>query len=201
MQGMKTLEYSGKPTTLSQKMKNGSTPRKCNLVNGQEPIDPFGYSFEGEWLALRERLLGKNTIQAARILAEEFVLRFWEDIGTVTDIVQKLIYGGRAPDWDELNRNISEFCRPLYELWETPWTFARQIPSGKNDSRWEAHVQFFDHAIDMLNSLPHKCDYKLPTYKAKYTAPRDIAISAVCCFLCWRSVFRKPLEKKNTAVS
>jgi len=199
MCGVKTPEYSGQPTILWQKMKNGSTPQKSNLREDQEKLEHLMESPGRHELELRERLLGKNTLQAGKILAEEFVKRFGEKDGTAEEVAKKLLPSGRATRWEDLDRNITLFCKRFYGTWDVfatgeDGTEQRIGEITRND---DAQVEFFDKVRYVLYSLPRQRDYKLPEQKAEYTTPSDIARNFVPCFLCWRSVARKPREKKT----
>lgn len=180
-------------------MKNGSTPRKSNLREVQEKLEYLMSNPGRHELELRERLLGKNTIQAAKILAEEFVKRFGEDDGTAEDVAKKLLSAGRATTWENLDRNITLFCKRFYGTWDVfatgeDGTEQRIGEITRND---DAQVEFFDRVRYVLYSLPRQRDYKLPEQKAEYTRPSDITRNFVPCYLCWRSVARKPREKKT----
>lgn len=130
---------------------------------------------------LAEQLQGKNTIEAALILALEFVCRFGEDWGTVADLTSHLMPRGRANTWPMLDRNINFFCRYFYDTWETN----------------EDKIVFFDEVRFILQSLPMRRDYKTDLEKYKITKPEAAAEYFSLCSLCWRSVFRLPLEKKT----
>lgn len=180
-------------------MKNGSTPQKSNLLEDQRKLDLLMGSPGRHELELRERLLGKNTLQAGKILAEEFVRRFGENDGTAEEVAKSLLPAGRATTWGDLDRNITLFCKRFYAQWE----IAVQIDDGeervlgeisRND---DEQVEFFDRVRYVLDSLPRQKDYKLPEHRAEYTTPSAISRNFTTCFLCWRSVARKPREKKT----
>ena len=180
-------------------MKNGSTPQKSNLPEDQEKLEHLMDSPGRHELELRERLFGKNTLQAGKILAEEFVRRFGEKDGTAEEVVKELLPAGRATRWEDLDRNITLFCKRFYATWDVfatgeDGTEQRVGEITRND---DAQVEFFDRVRYVLYSLPRQRDYKLPEQKAEYTTPSDIARNFVPCFLCWRSVARKPREKKT----
>lgn len=180
-------------------MKNGATPQKSNLPENQEKLEHLMQTPGRHELELRERLLGKNTLQAGKILAEEFVRRFGEQDGTVADVAKKLLPSARATTWEDLDRNITLFCKRFYAVWDVlatgeDGTEQRVGEIRRND---DAQVEFFDRVRYVLYSLPRQKDYKLPEQKAGYTTPSDIARNFVPCFLCWRSVARKPREKKT----
>ncbi|MDL2267899.1 hypothetical protein LJC46_07955 [Desulfovibrio sp. OttesenSCG-928-G15] len=180
-------------------MKNGSTPQKSNLPEDQDRLDELMRGPGRNELELRGRLLGKNTLQAGRIIAEEFVNRFGEASGSVEEVVKRLLPAGRATRWEDLDLNINLFCKQYYAEWE----LVAQLPDGteqvlgKSQRYGDEEVEFFDRVRFVLYSLPRQKDYKLPEHKAEYTTPSDIARNFVPCFLCWRSVARKPREKKT----
>ncbi len=192
-------EYSGQPTILWQKMKNGSTPRKNNLPEDQKKLEHLMDSPGRHELELRERLLGKNTLQTGKILAKEFVRRFGEEDGTADEVAKKLLPAGRATRWEDLDRSITLFCKRFYATWDIFVTGEDGVEQQigeilRND---DAQVEFFDRVRYVLYSLPRQRDYKLPEQKSEYTTPSDIARNFVPCFLCWRSVARKPREKRT----
>jgi hypothetical protein len=192
-------EYSGQPTILWQKMKNGSTPQKSNLPENQARLDELMRGPGKHELALRQKLLGKNTLQAGRIIAKEFVKRFDEKDGTAQEIAKKLLPAGKATTWGNLHGNIALFCKRFH----TQWDVVVQIDDGeeqvlgkvgRND---EERLEFFNRVRDVLYSLPMRKDYKLSERKAEYRTAPDISRNFAQCYLCWRSVARKPSEKKK----
>lgn len=199
MCGVKRPEYSGQPTILWQKMKNGSTPQKSNLPEDQARLDELMRGPGRNELELRERLLGKNTLQAGRIIAEEFISRFGETSGSVEEVTKRLLPAGRATRWEDLDLNINLFCTQYYAEWELVAQFpdGTEQVLGKSQRYGDEEVEFFARVRFVLYSLPRQKDYKLPEHKAEYTIPSDIARNFVPCFLCWRSVARKPREKKT----
>ena len=150
-------------------------------------------------LELRERLLGKNTLQAGRIIAEEFISRFGETSGSVEEVAKRLLPAGRATRWEDLDLNINLFCKQYYAEWELVAQFpdGTEQVLGKSQRYGDEEVEFFDRVRFVLYSLPRQRDYKLPEHKAEYTTPSDIARNFMPCFLCWRSVARKPREKNT----
>lgn len=196
---MKTPEYSGQPTILWQKMKNGSTPQKSNLLEDQAKLDELMRGPGKHELALRRKLLGKNTLQAGRIIAREFVKRFGEKNGTAQEIAKQLLPAGRATTWGDLHGRISLFCKRFYARWEV----VAQIGDGEERVLGEVSrnddemVEFFDRVRFVLYSLPMRKDYKLSERKAEYRTPSEISRNFAQCYLCWRSVVRKPSEKKK----
>jgi hypothetical protein len=130
---------------------------------------------------LEERLLAKNTLQVARTLAREFVKLFGEKWGNVAEVGKKLLPTGKADTWGNLDRNITVFCKQFYLTFEED----------------NEKIKFFDNVRFMLEALPQRQDYKLLEEKKEYKSKKDIAEHFVLCSLCWRSVKRKPLEKKT----
>ena len=197
MQFVNAPEYSGQPTILWQKMKNGSTPQKSNLPEDQGRLDAFMRSPGRKELELRERLLGKNTLQAGRIIAEEFVWRFGESSGTLKTITNCLIPSGRAPQWEELDYNITQFCKQYHRELK----IIVQCPDGTEEVKRKtlrygyAEENFFDRVRFVLYSLPRQKDYKIHIPKDKYVFPSSITPKFVPCFLCWRSVPRIDFRK------
>lgn len=192
-------EYSGQPIILWQIMKKLSTPRKSNLSDDQEKLEHLMDSPGRHELELRQRLLGKNTLQAAKILAKEFVKRFGEKDGTEDKVAQALLPASRATSWEDLDRNITLFCKRFYAEWDVFVTSedGTEQKIGEIQRNDDEQVEFFDRVRYVLYSLPRQKDYKLPDKKAEYTTPSEIARNFVPCFLCWRSVARKPHEKKT----
>ncbi|MDL2268600.1 hypothetical protein LJC71_11500 [Desulfosarcina sp. OttesenSCG-928-A07] len=132
---------------------------------------------------LREQLQGKNTIEAALFLSLEFVCRFGENWGIVSDLATHLLPKGRANSWAMLDRNINLFCKRFYGTWEQD----------------EDKISFWDEVRFVLQTLPMKRDYKIDSEKQeekyKLPNPESAAKYFVPCSLCWRSVYRLPLEK------
>lgn len=116
-------------------------------------------------LELYEWLLGKNTPQAARIVANEYIDRFGETEGTIKRVIQALIPKGRANSWEDLDLNITLFCKQFNVV---------------NCFDKYRHLIFFDNIRFLLNELPQRKDYKPD--KEKYYF--------VTCDFCWRSVPR-----------
>lgn len=192
-------EYSDQPTILWQKMKNGSTPQKSNLPEDQARLDELMRSPGRHELALRQNLLGKNTLQAGRIIAQEFVKRFDERDGTAQEIAQKLIPACKAPTWGNLHGNITLFCKRFHAKWEVVVHIGdgEELVLGNVRRNDEERLEYFNRVRDVLYSLPRHGDYKPSERKAEYRTAPDIAHNFVPCFLCWRSVARRPREKKT----
>lgn len=126
-------------------------------------------------------LNGKNTIEAALILSSEFVRRFGLDWGTPAEIAKALMPRGKANTWSALDKNINMFCKQFYASWETD----------------AEKLNFWDEVRFTFSSLPMKRDYKPNEDREDYSSPQFIAQFFDTCSLCWRSVLRKPLEKKT----
>lgn len=192
-------EYSGQPIILWQKMKKLASPRKSSLIEDQNRLDELMRGPGAQELELRNRLLGKNTVQAARIIAEEFVARFGECSGTLEYIVKKLLPLGRAARWEDLDLQINLFCKRFYAEWEivTQYPDGSEKLLGITQPYGEAQVEFMDRVRFVLYSLPRQRDYKPSEKKASYRSDAEMADNFATCFLCWRSVLRKPFEKKT----
>jgi len=162
-------------------MKKRATPRKSNLQENPDRLALFLSSPEAAEIEVRQRVLGKNTIQIAGIFAREFVKRFGETWGSASEVAKALLPAGRASTYDELHRNINMFCKQFYPTWQTDTD----------------KVAFFDNMRFILDSLPMRMDYKPSEKKAIYNTPKEIAEHFAMCHLCWRSVVRKPFEKKT----
>lgn len=130
---------------------------------------------------LQDFLNGKNTIEAARILSEEFVRLFGNEWGNVAQLFGKFLPRGKASTWEMFDRNINLFCRQFY--------------STQEDN--QEQLNFLDEVRFLITSLPKKHDYKLPEQKQDYPSPQVAAHHFATCSLCWRAVPRKPLEKKT----
>lgn len=196
---MNMPECSGQPIILWQKMKKLSTPQKSSLKEDQGRLDALMRSPGEKELELRNRLLGKNTLQAARIIAEEFVARFGETSGTVEYIVERLLPAGRAKRWEDLDLQINLFCKQYYTEWEVVATFSdgREQVLGTTQRYGDAEVEFMDRVRFVLYSLSRQRDYKPSEKQASYRSVSEMADDFATCFLCWRSVLRKPFEKKT----
>jgi hypothetical protein len=106
---------------------------------------------------------------------------------------------GRATRWEQLDLNITLFCK----RYSTEYELVARYPDGTekvvtiNPPNGDEEIAFFDRVRYVLYSLPRQKDYKLPEHKSEYTTAPDIARNFALCFLCWRSVARKPFEKKT----
>ena len=172
--------------------KNVSTPEKRNLLlaEAKAQIESFmqtdlGYVPEYELL---ERLLGKNTIQAARIIAEEFVARFGEISGTVDLLTRRLLPSDGGKTWSNLRERIFLICRADKSQWEIA-----HLDENLLDPEEEL---FFLRVYDVIDALPKRRDYKVSEEKIYSGRPKDIADSFVTCELCWRSVPKLVHTKK-----
>ena len=181
-------------------MKKPATPQK-NITPGcphnlPKFIDiPRWYGQENEF---RERLRNKNTLQAARIIAEEFVERFGEAAGNANDIVTRLLPDSRrAISWEDLSFNIDLFCKQFYSYPDTTLEFVdKDAPAFPYiDDFNYSMLEFLNRVEDIIFYLPKRKGYKLSEDRENYKNPSDIARHFSTCYLCWRSVPRKPLEK------
>lgn len=139
---------------------------------------------------LRQTLIGKNTLESARILANEFVKRFGSEYGSVSSLMDALLPKGRACSWSMLDRNISIFCKQFYA-----WQNNKDSEESNDWERDREKLEFLDKVRFLLGELPHKRDYKLNPDKAIFLSPEHAAEHFVTCSLCWRSVLKHPLEK------
>jgi len=176
-----SMRIHAEPTTFSQIMKNRSTPRKSNLKEDPGRLELFLSSPEAAEIEVRQRVFGKNTIQIAGIFAKEFVKRFGEKWGNASEVAKALLPAGRASTYSNLHYNINMFCKQFYPTWQTDTD----------------KVEFFDNMRFILDSLPMRMDYKPSEKKASYHTPKEIAEHFIQCHLCWRSVARKPFEKRT----
>ena len=129
---------------------------------------------------LLERLFGKTTRQAARVIAEEFVARFGTVSGTVDLLTKRLSASGRAGTWAELAEKILAVCRHDNGYWEI-------VHLGEERLDPEEEL-FFYRVIDAIDALPKRRDYKVSEKKAVADTPKKIVEGFVTCELCWRSV-------------
>jgi hypothetical protein len=102
--------------------KKVATPEKRNLLLAEAQVrlefwKQADARYEPEY-GLLDRLLDKNTIQAARSIAEEFVARFGAVSGNVEMLTSKLLPSGRAGTWAELEERILRVCKYDKGLWE-----------------------------------------------------------------------------------
>ena len=175
--------------------KKAATPEKRNLLLARaraqlESLMEIHPLYVPEY-ALLERLFGKNTLQAARIIAEEFVARFGTVSGTVDALTRRLMAPGRAGTWAELDERISKIC------WvdNCPWSIRYDEQPDVPEEEW-----FFLRVKDVIDALPKRRDYKVPEKKSgekiSYDSPKNIAESFVTCELCWRSVPKLVHTKK-----
>ncbi|MDL2266696.1 hypothetical protein LJC46_01745 [Desulfovibrio sp. OttesenSCG-928-G15] len=139
-------------------------------------------------LQLAPQLTAKNTLEASRIIAEAFVSHFGNEWGTEKDIIKLLIPKGKASSWAALDRHLSHFAKQFYDSYPS---------SQESNPAHEEIINFIDTIRFSLKDLPQRLDYKLPDHKKEYTSPQEVAEHFTTCSLCWRSVLRRPLEKKK----
>ena len=127
------------------------------------------------------KLRGKNTLELAHLLAQEFTGSFGEGWGTKEEIIGTLVPRGKAPSWTMLDRNINVFCRQFYETRE------------ENEDK----INFFDRIRFELYELPMKLKYKTREREETSLTPEKLAENFTTCSLCWRSILQKPREKRT----
>ena len=198
MHCMKTPECSIKSTTLSPNMKNLSIPQKSNLPLDKK-LERFLRSSAKEEMALRDALIGKNSIHAVEIIATEFERRFEGKGRTGQDIIRALAPRGRAVSWLMLDINICNLCQGFSQMADMLEKQRKFLGKGWKDMPEVQHrqIDFFDKVRVILRSLPRKKDYKLPEELRDYPTANDKARGFETCFLCWRSVPRTRQEKKT----
>ena len=130
---------------------------------------------------MQDLFRGKNTLEAVHALSREFVGLFGENWGVESEIAKKLLPRGKASTWSALDRNINRFCKQFYE----------------NYTEDQDKIDFLDTVRFMLAELPMRRDYKPNEDKEQNSSPQFVAQFFTTCSLCWRSVLRKPLEKKT----
>lgn len=161
-----------------------ATPKKRNLLLSRaraqlESLAESDALYVPEY-DLLERLLGKTSRQAARIIAEAFVARFGTISGTTDLLTRLLSTPGRAGTWAELEERILAICKNNKDVWE----IAHQ---DENLLDLEEEL-FFYRVIDVIGALPKRRDYKVPEKNEDRSDPKSIARGFVTCELCWRSV-------------
>lgn len=172
--------------------KKVATPEKRNLLLNEAKaqlasLSKGSVSYVLEY-DLLERLFGRNTRQAARIIAEEFVARFGTISGTVDLLTKLLSTPGRAGTWAELEGRILAICKNNKDIWEI---------THQDENRLDLDEElFFYRVIDVIDALPKRLDYKTPEKKAGCDDPKEIAEGFVTCDLCWRSVPKLAHTKK-----
>ena len=149
---------------------------------------------------MRDALIGKNTIQAVKIIAAEFEGRFkGKGRTTAQDIIRVLNPGGKAVSWARVDVNICLLCKRfsmMAELLEKQRDF---LGEGWEDMPEVLYrqIDFFDKVRLILNSLPRMGYYKLSEEVSDYSNAHGKIESFEPCFLCWRSVPRTRGEKKT----
>lgn len=128
---------------------------------------------------MQNLLKGKNTIEAAHAISQAFISIFGTKYGTSQKITSKLILRGKSPTWASLDRSLNLFCRQFYESWE------------ENKDK----INFFDEIRFIIQNLPQRQDYKLPPQKIEFKDPEKAQEYFTICAHCWRTVFKKPLQK------
>ena len=179
-------------------MKNGSTPQKSNLPADRK-LERFLRSSAKDEVALRDALIGKNSVQAVKIIAAEFERRFEGKGRTAKDIIRALAPRGKAVSWIALDKNITDLCQGFSQMADMLERQRKFLGEGWEDMPEVQHRQiaFFDKVRLILRSLPRKKDYKLPEEFTDYSTASDKARGFETCFLCWRSVPRTRQEKKT----
>lgn len=149
--------------------------------------------------ALRDALIGKNSIQAVKIIAAEFEAHFEGKGRTAKDIIRALTPRGKAVSWVTLDKNITDLCQGFSQMADMLEKQRKFLGEGWEDMPEVQHrqIDFFDKVRLILRSLPRKKDYKLPEEATDYSSPNDKARGFETCFLCWRSVPRTRQEKKT----
>ena len=168
-----------------------ATPEKRNLLLSEaktqiESMAEIYPDYVPEY-DLLERLWGKNTLQAARIIAEEFVARFGTVSGTAGVLGRRLLPPGRAGTWANIEERISKICWVDNCSWSIKHDPQPDIPEEE---------LFFLRVYDVIGALQKKRDYQVPEDKLYRGRPRDIADNFVVCELCWRSVPKLVHRKK-----
>ena len=162
----------------------GTPLRSVSLIFPNLPI-PLHYeggsreNFYQTHASMQKLLTGKNTIEAAHIISQAFISIFGTKYGTSQEIVSKLILRGKSPTWASLDRNLNLFCRQFYESWE------------ENEDK----INFFDELRFIIQNLPQRQDYKIPPEKLEFKDPEKAQEYFTTCAHCWRTVFKKPLQK------
>ena len=164
--------------------KKVATPEKRNLLLSRAKAQIASLAEDNALYVpeyeLLERLFGKTTRQATRIIAEEFVARFGTISGTVDLLTKRLSLAGRAGTWAELAEKILAVCRHDKGYWEIV-----HLDEKRLDPEEEL---FFYRIIDVIDALPKRRDYKASEKKAVVDTPKKIAEGFAVCELCWRSV-------------
>lgn len=179
-------------------MKNISTPQKSNLPADRK-LESFLRSSAKDEIALRDALIGKNSIQAIKIIAAEFERRFEGKGRTAKDILRALAPRGKAVSWTALDKNITGLCQGFSQMADMLERQRKFLGEGWEDMTEIQHrqIDFFDRVRLIIRSFPRKKDYKLPEEFTDYSTASDKARGFDTCFLCWRSVPRTRQEKKT----
>lgn len=149
--------------------------------------------------ALRDALIGKNSIQGVKIIAAEFERRFEGKGRTAQDIIRQLAPRGKAVSWLTLDKNITDMCQGFSQMADMLERQRKFLGEGWEDMPEVQHrqIDFFDKVRLIIQSLPKRKDYKLPEESTDYSTTNDKARGFETCFLCWRSVPRTKQEKKT----
>ena len=128
---------------------------------------------------MQKLLKGKNTIEAAHAISQVFIEKFGTKYDIAQEILSKLILRGKSPTWASLDRNLNLFCRQFYEDYE----------------QHEDKINFFDEIRFIIQNLPQRQDYKFSDHKLEFKEPEKAQEYFTTCAHCWRTVFKKPLQK------
>ncbi|MCL1915930.1 MAG: hypothetical protein FWG17_04405 [Desulfovibrionaceae bacterium] len=165
----------------------------------ERKLERFLRSSAKDETALRDALIGKNTMQAVKTIVAEFERRFAGKGRTAHDIAKALLPQGKAVSWVHLDINICELCQRFSMLADMLERQRKFLGEGWEDMPEIQHrqIDFFDKVRLIMRSLPKRKDYKLPEEEADYSSPNDKARGFATCFLCWRSIPRTRQEKKT----
>lgn len=142
--------------------------------NQEEKFESLMLTPGNQEIELYERLLGKNTLQAARIIADEYICRFGEQEEIAKELLQAMIPKGRASSWDDLDLHITSLCKPFTETLES---FINKVK----------RLHFFDSIRYLLRELPQRKDYRPENEKYHFTT----------CSFCWRSAPRSSTHNRR----
>jgi hypothetical protein len=143
--------------------------------NQYEKFESLMLTPGGNELELYERLLGKNTFLAAKVIADEYVARFGQNDGSVKEMMQAFVPNNRFNSWEDLDLNITSFCKSFTLRLES------HIDKYKN-------IVFIDNIRFLLRELPHQKDY----------AQEKEIYEFVPCSFCWRHVPCKTTQKRRS---
>lgn len=171
-------------------------PKICNLLESID-LEAFKNSTLYKNILLRQSLLGKNTLQAVRKLADEYTKRFDKACFTKEQVIKKLQSRGRIVSWNELDLNICLLCKNYTQEWEYEFTFDNnEVKTLPFPMLYEGELNFFDDVRYILRTVSSKMYSKTKIKLDPVLKRGRFEYNFSRCHLCWRTVMGHSDSKK-----